>query len=144
MAVKRIQEFLKGVVLEPLARQHTGMVVVKASAQAMRRAPCSACQRLVVQCVYFNAPDVGVLSVLMVLLDMHLHHPAAEGVAVCASAAICNWDVLPPHWVGKGELCKLNQVMVSGTGAKHNMGWRVGFVLVVVDVEANCSYLHAA
>lgn len=43
MAFKGIQEFLEGVVLQPLTRQHTGMVVVKASAQTMRRPPCSAC-----------------------------------------------------------------------------------------------------
>lgn len=101
-------------------------------------------KQLLVQGVYLKTANVGVLAVLVVLLDMHLHNPAAQRVSVCSSATARDGNVLPANRVCERNLGELNQVMVARAGIEDDMGRGVRLVLVVVDVEPDGSDLNAA
>lgn len=85
-----------------------------------------------------------VLAVLVILFDVSLDNPAAERVAVGTTAAVGDGHVLPAHGVGEFDICELDEVVVPGAGVPNDVGGRVGFVEVVVDVESDGPNLDAA
>jgi hypothetical protein len=98
----------------------------------------------VVEGVDLDASDVGIFAVLVILLDVHLHNPAAEGVTVWSTAAVDQWDILPANGTVERHVGKLNQVVMTGAGIKGDVGGSVGLILLVVDKEANGTNLDSA
>lgn len=85
-----------------------------------------------------------ILAVLVVLLDVGLDNPAAEGVAVRGPAAVGDGHVLPADGVGEFDVSEFDQVVVAGAGVPDDVGGRIGFVMVIVNVESDCPDLDAA
>jgi hypothetical protein len=98
----------------------------------------------VVEGIDFDAPNVGVLAVLVILLDLHLHNPAAERVAVWSTTAVNQGDILPADGAVEWHVGKLYQVVVTGAGVEGDVSRSVGLVLLVVNEEANGTNLNSA
>lgn len=92
--------------------------------------------QLVVETVDLDPANVRVLAVLVVFDHFHADNPSHEGVAVLATAGARDRNIDPAAWADEFRLGELEQVVLRGAGLPDDLGGCVGFVLNVVDVEA--------
>lgn len=100
--------------------------------------------RVLVDSEDLDAADVGIFSILVVLLDVCLHNPAAERVAVGGTATVGDGHILPADGVGELDVGELDQVVVAGAGVPDDVRGCIAFVLIIVNVKADGPDLDAA
>ena len=89
----------------------------------------------VVERVDFDAADVGVFSVLVVLEHHHPHEPAAERIPVGTPARSLYGHVDPPLWHAQLHRGEGNGLIGAEPGRDLDLGRRVTLIELIVQIK---------